>query len=172
MKYLEALQIAEKYKNKLKPYCERIEIAGSIRRKKSEVGDIEIVCIPKTVKQPHGLFENKRVRVMGFITTVNQWEKIKGDPVGGRYTQRLLPEGIKLDIFMVRPENWGLIFAMRIGSEEFSHKVLANGWVRSGYHSKGGMLRDKFGKEKPIYEERELFELINIPYIEPEKRSL
>ncbi len=42
-----ALEIAEKTKELLAPYCERIEIAGSIRRKKPEVKDIELVAIPK-----------------------------------------------------------------------------------------------------------------------------
>ena len=43
MEYNKALEIAEKTKAQLAPYCERIEIAGSIRRKKPDVGDIEIV---------------------------------------------------------------------------------------------------------------------------------
>ena len=30
----------------LAPACERIEIAGSVRREKTDVGDIEIVCTP------------------------------------------------------------------------------------------------------------------------------
>ena len=43
----EAQNIAEKLVDKLRPACERIEIAGSIRRQKAEIGDIEIVAIPK-----------------------------------------------------------------------------------------------------------------------------
>lgn len=47
MKYEDAILIAERVKAELEPHCERIEIAGSIRRKKPEVKDIEIVAIPK-----------------------------------------------------------------------------------------------------------------------------
>lgn len=47
MKHSTALVIAEKIKAQLAPHCDRIEIAGSIRRKKPEVKDIEIVVIPK-----------------------------------------------------------------------------------------------------------------------------
>ena len=32
---------------RLAPYCERIEIAGSIRRKRETVGDIELVAISR-----------------------------------------------------------------------------------------------------------------------------
>lgn len=42
-----AKQIAEALIEELRPYCERISIAGSIRRGKQEVKDIEIVAVPK-----------------------------------------------------------------------------------------------------------------------------
>jgi len=89
MKLEEAQVIAEKTKALLAPYCERIEIAGSIRRKKPDVGDIELVAIPKPYNI--GLFES------GIATEVNQWEKVKGE-LPCKYTQRILPEGIKLDL--------------------------------------------------------------------------
>jgi DNA polymerase/3'-5' exonuclease PolX len=31
----------------LSPVCERIEVAGSVRREKAFVGDIEILCAPR-----------------------------------------------------------------------------------------------------------------------------
>ena len=33
---------------RLEDVCDRIEVAGSIRRRRQFVGDIEILCIPKT----------------------------------------------------------------------------------------------------------------------------
>ncbi len=90
MELYKTLQIAEKVKAQLAPHCERIEIAGSIRRKKPDVGDIEIVAIPKPYNI--GLFES------GIATIVKQWEKVKGE-LPCKYTQRILPEGIKLDLF-------------------------------------------------------------------------
>src|SRR5690348_6628702 len=131
MEYSKAKSIAEKIVSELKPHCERIEIAGSIRRKKPEVKDIEIVAIPK--RYEIGLFET------GIATVVNQWQKVKGE-LPCKYTQRILPEGIKLDLFFAEHENWGLIFAIRTGSAEYSHKVLAAGWVKAGYQSRDGYL--------------------------------
>lgn len=106
----DALEIANRVKNELAPHCYRIEIAGSIRREKPEVKDIEVVCIPHIYDT--GLFES------GIATVVNQWEKVKGELEWGKckYTQRILPEGIKLDLFFATPNNWGLIFAIRTGS--------------------------------------------------------
>ena len=139
----------------LELFCSRIEIAGSIRREKPEVKDIEIVCIPSDIKR--------------FTDVVNSWGKVKGEPTG-KYTQRILPSGIKLDLFMANERNWGLIYAIRTGSAEFSHKVLARGWVKAGYKSINGMLT-KNGKEIECREEEDLFKLIDIPYIEPQKRE-
>jgi DNA polymerase/3'-5' exonuclease PolX len=45
--YPVVLPIAGRIVEALRPYCERIEIAGSLRREKPMVGDIEIVAIPR-----------------------------------------------------------------------------------------------------------------------------
>ena len=162
MEYLKAKKIADSVLQELKPHCERIEIAGSIRRKKANPNDIEIVAIPKPYDVD--LFES------GIATVINQWKKVKGE-LPCKYTQRILPEGIKLDLFFATPENWGLIFAIRTGSAEFSHRVLASGWVKKGYSSKNGILL-KYGTEVPIREERELFELLGIDWVDPVDRTI
>lgn len=161
MKYEVAKQIADNIVLQLKPHCERIEIAGSIRRKKAEVKDIEVVAIPKPFEV--GLFAS------GIAIVVSHWEKVKGE-LPCKYTQRVLPEGIKLDLFFAEPANWGLILAIRTGSAEYSHKVLAAGWVKEGYQSRDGYLwhgRDKYN----CREEIDLFNRIRLKYIEPELRN-
>lgn len=158
----QAQRIAERIKSELAPHCDRIEIAGSIRRKKPEVKDIEIVCIPKPYET--GLFAS------GIAKVVDQWQKVKGD-LPCKYTQRILPDGIKLDMFFAEPENWGLIYAIRTGSAEYSHKVLAAGWVKQGYQSRDGYLwhgRDKYN----CREETDLYNRIGLTWIEPEFRNV
>jgi len=156
-----AENIAQDIVESLRTHCERIEIAGSIRRKKETVKDIEIVAIPKPYET--GLFEN------GIASVVNRWEKVRGE-LPCKYTKRILPEGIKLDLFFAEPGNWGLIFAIRTGSAEFSHKVLATTWVRRGFKSENGFLQ-MGGVRYEILEENDLFALLDIPFIEPENRN-
>lgn len=164
MEYSKALKIAEEIKAELSPYCERIEIAGSIRRKKPDVKDIEIVAIPKPYET--GLFES------GIAKVVNQWQKVKGE-LPCKYTQRILPGGIKLDLFFAVRSNWGLIYAIRTGSAEYSHKVLAVGWVKKGYKSKNGFLvHESSSIYVPVFEEEDLFKRISVPFIKPEFREL
>ena len=156
MENTKALEIAKKIETKLKPFCDKIQIAGSIRRQKANVKDIEIVAIP-----------NDRFQ-LGLI--VNRWKKIRGD-VGGRYLQRVLPEGINLDLFFATENNWGHILAIRTGSAEYSHRVLAIGWVKAGYKSIDGILH-KGSNPIEIREEEDLFRLIGLDYVEPQYREV
>jgi len=163
MKHAQALAIAERVKAQLAPHCERIEIAGSIRRRKADVGDIEIVAIPKPYDV--GLFAS------GIAPIVSEWPKVRGE-LPCKYTRRTLPEGIALDLFLATARNWGLIFAIRTGSADFSHRVLACGWVRNGYASREGMLTDaESGKPLDVCEEADLFRLAGVPWTEPEARA-
>jgi DNA polymerase/3'-5' exonuclease PolX len=160
MEYHYALELAEKYKAMLAPHCDRIEIAGSIRRMKIECRDIELVAIPKPYEI--GLFAS------GIATIVNQWQKVKGE-LPCWYTQRMLPEGIKLDLFFAEPGNFGFQYAIRTGSAEYSHNVLGFGWTNAGYFAEHGYLY-KLGTRHEIREEKDLFDLIGIPFVEPTMR--
>jgi DNA polymerase/3'-5' exonuclease PolX len=168
MKVTVAQKIAEQLKSELLPYCDRIEIAGSIRRSKPEVKDIELVCITK--KEQASLFDLPEMMqpIKEFVDIVNKYERVKGSAIG-KYTQRILPEGIKLDLFTATKDNWGLIYAIRTGSADYSHYILATRWVKLGYISKNGFLH-KDGKIIPVQEEQELFDLLKMPWIEPHKR--
>lgn len=55
MQYLHALRLASTLVKQMGPYCERIEIAGSIRRQRQEVKDIETVSACQ-----HGGFQVRR----------------------------------------------------------------------------------------------------------------
>lgn len=164
MHHHEAQVIAHRVVDMLAPHCKQIAIAGSIRRQKPQVKDIEIVAIPK--EYATGIFG------YGLATIVDEWEKVKGDLVYGktRYTQRILPEGIKLDLFFADEDNWGLIYAIRTGSAEYSHHVLAKTWVRLGYKSVDGYLTRE-GMRIPVPSESHLFNMLGIPWILPRDRE-
>ena len=162
-------QVAKALVNRLEPFCDRIKIAGSIRRKLPLINDIEIVCIPKEVIQKVDLFDSTHFRVLGFGKTLAGLEIIKGDIRAGRYIQLLTPEGIKLDLFTAKPDNWGFIFAIRTGSADFS-KFLASTWVQKGYKGIDGYLTQG-GVKVPIYSEDQLFRLLDLPWAYPEQRN-
>lgn len=129
MKYEEALAIAQDVLEQLRPHCYRCEIAGSIRRKKEEVKDIDIVMIAKPYEI--GLLES------GIATVVNRWEKISGS-LPCKNTRRVLPQGIMLDLFLVNPANWGYMYAIKTGSERYGRCKLGRSWVKQGYKGVDG----------------------------------
>ena len=160
----QAEMIAAKMAAKLRPHCIQIEIAGSVRRKRPTIGDIEIVCVPKP-------YDASPLFASGLATVVNQWPKVRGE-LPCKYTQRRLPEGIALDLFMVEPAGFGLQLAIRTGSAAWSHEVLAKAWVRAGFHSEGGLLRRRDVSVVPVKSERQLFDLISLPWTPPEQREV
>lgn len=125
----------------LKPHCEhnRIHIAGSIRRIKPEVKDIEIVCIPKKQIISRGLFGEEEYEVCtAFINALAAitHETFKGI-IGGRYMQIITNSkncpGIRLDLFMPQPEDYFRMYAIRTGSWEYSKDIIATAWKKKGW---------------------------------------
>lgn len=163
--YKHAKEIADSIVELLSSHCFRCEIAGSIRREKNIIGDIEIVAIPKPYQV--GLFED------GIASIVNQWQKVKGELEFGKckYTQRVLPSGIKLDLFFAEQDNWGNIFLIRTGDWEFSKKFMGVLLPARGYKSEGGYLMNG---DKVVYtpEESDLFLRAGIDYIAPKNRNV
>jgi DNA polymerase/3'-5' exonuclease PolX len=152
MHHAEALSLAEEALNALAPHCERIEIAGSVRRMKPDVKDIEICAIPRMV--PAGLFGDTLEVDPAFCATVNQWPKVKGEPTG-KYTQRVLPGGMKLDLFIATADNWGWQLALRTGSADFNQRVMLPALKARGYVlDEGAIWRD--GQVVPTPEETDL----------------
>lgn len=168
----EACAIADDVITQLSPHCSKLQIAGSIRRRRRTIGDIEIVCLPHA-------YEASPLFPTGIATVVNQWGKIRGE-LPCRYTQRLLPCGMKLDLFMPDPRGYGLQLAIRTGSADWCKKVLAPAWVRAGYRSEGGLLHhvvdsdfpNNWDTTEPTPDEYTLFRLIGLRWVKPEDREV
>lgn len=153
----QATAIAERVKTQLAPHCDRIEIAGSIRRRKPDVGDIEIVAIPKPYDV--GLFAS------GIAPIVSAWPKVRGE-LPCKYTQRTLPDGIALDLFFATRENWGAILLIRTGDSEFSKYMMGWALPAKGYQQKDGYVW-KDDRKIPALEENDVFDFAGLPFIDP-----
>lgn len=145
MKHADALKIAEGWVEGLKSVCERAEIAGSVRRGKDDVKDIEIVAIP-ILKAPRPVFGQKRVCKTLLEQALYELEKNRHiDPVKGgeKYKQFWILAGggihaIKMDLFLVTPPaQWGVQMVIRTGPAEFSRWCVTQ-------ESKGGALPDGY----------------------------
>lgn len=182
MKWAEAKRIADAQVEILRPHCERIEIAGSLRRLKPEVGDIEIVCISKTEKFQDDLFGggDEFYTLVHFLKFKFEAEtgasKIKGKE---KYFQFALPAGINLDIFIVTlPAQLGVLYTIRTGPAEFSHWCVTNsplGALPAGYKvSRGGVyIADEVetGSPIPMPEETDFLNFLGLGWIDPQDRK-
>ena len=161
MELQRARTIAKRLVDRLLPYCERIEIAGSIRREMAEVGDIEIVAIPNDFAD-------------AMLPELLPGARFLKD--GSRYKQIALPEGINLDLFLVRPPNaqWGVIFLLRTGPAEFSHKAVTKkrmgGLLPSDCVVANGRVW-RNGKFIPMPEEEDFLKLLGLPGLAPKERG-
>ena len=161
----------------LAPFCDRIQVAGSVRRRKEVVGDIEFVAIPRYV--PAGLFGDCTANLLWeHLHASDAYRFTKGDHPAGRYYQLALlrDAGVQLDLFLAQPDNWGLTLLVRTGSAAFSTALLARWKRRQGIGraqpgSVDGRLVTGDGRAVPVPEEETVFQLLGLQPVPPERRS-
>lgn len=168
--------------------CERIEIAGSIRRQADDVGDIELVAIPRVVtrREQDGLFGEHEVEVDELRVAIDNLilagtlAPHPGDPKQGQRYAKLLhrESGLQLDLFAVRPPaQWGVIFLIRTGPAHFSQWFVTEARRRAHHVVDGALHRGALGCGSipcdlvSTPEERDVFEALNIAYRPPVLRG-
>lgn len=170
MELEKAKVIAEKIKALLESSCERIEIAGSIRRQKPEVGDIELLAIPRYVAGSDML--DAKIQTLIQLTVLDYRRNKLGSKVYGPKNKLLchLESGIGVDIFSTTEECWPVALVVRTGGKE-TNKRIATAALRKGYqfHAYGRGFSTPTGGIV-CHSEREVFEAAGLPYQEPWER--
>ncbi len=175
---------------KLLPHCERLNTAGSVRRRKAVIHDIELVAIPKLETLSLGLFDTQTQVSPQFTEQVAALGEIRLGRVSGRQMKIELPEGINLDLFLPQPDDYFRQLAIRIGPADYSKNVLAAGWRKIGWcgsdkglrkvtdcqqRASGGKLDwfcvNENAEVHPCWpDEESFFDWINVDWIEPRLR--
>lgn len=154
MKLEDGKKSANDFIKQIRSCCLKIQIAGSIRRGKPEVHDIEICAIPKN------LFRLKEI--------MDRQLYIKGR-FPSKYSQ-IRYQSAKIDIFWCSKDNWGNIYLIRTGPWQFSKWIMGARSRQVGLRQRDGYLWR--GKEKlSCPEERDVFRLLEIGYIKPNLRK-
>jgi DNA polymerase/3'-5' exonuclease PolX len=169
----EADEIASSLILDLLPVCERIQVAGSVRRRQETVGDIELVAIPRC--EPTGLFGDQRTNALwAHLHASGAYHFIKGDHPDGRYYQLALTADpdLHVDVFLAQLDNW----LVRTGSAAFSTAILARwkwlqGLGREQSGSVNGRLVTRSGQVVPTPEEETIFHLLGMEPLAPERRT-
>lgn len=194
----QALRTANRLVEILTPVTDRIHIAGSIRRMRKEVKDIEIVCQPKKVykKDPTSLFdEGEWIVSPDFDHALSTFtHEIQKGKTSGRYMKILLKNNQPLDLFMPAPDDYFRQLVIRTGSADYVHNVIATGWNKLGWCGVSGQgvrlmaeCTSKVGTDgkitwvctnpnptrPPVWQsEEEFFTWLQVPYTPPECREI
>jgi len=165
--------------------CERWSIAGSIRRKKADVSDIEIVYAGRVERReipdqllPHSqlvnLMDEEINKLVGSGILDFRLNK-NGRPIGFGPQNKFLVHaatGIPLDLFSCSLENWWNVLTCRTGSKASNERV-SNAALGRGYHWRtGGPGFEDMSDDViiPVYSEEEVFAFVGLPYLPPDKR--
>ncbi|MBA7676227.1 hypothetical protein ES703_84468 [subsurface metagenome] len=170
MELEKAKVIAEKLKSLLTPVCEKIEVAGSIRRQKLEVGDIELLCIPRYVVGVDQL--DREIGALMIQGILGHRRNKRGSRIYGPKNKLLVHiNGIGVDIFSTDANCWPVSLVVRTGGKETNMRIaraaLRKGWH---FHAYGSGFSTPDG-EIVCGSEREVFEAVGLPYQEPWERS-
>ena len=154
MKLNEALKLSSDIIKILHPLCKRIEIAGSIRRKKAEVHDVDIVLIPKPLVDIVGFLQNK----LG----------VKVEKRGSRIISLKIND-IGIDLNLATKENFTPLLLFRTGSWQHNQKLATKAKRLGLKFSPYGVFED--GKRIDDNTEEGIFSVLGEDYVPPEERD-
>jgi hypothetical protein len=192
--YQQARDIAERLADRIRPGCDRLEIVGSVKRAdKAECHDIEMLVIANE-KAPRPVFGQKIIHhtmldmVLYELCESGTLKFVKGKD---RLRQYAIVEArtvnpFKLELYIVRPETWGIQNVIRTGPSLFSHRFVTNRsatcFVRETGQTWRGLLPDEFkyvrGETKimrgtdvlSLPEEADAIALLGMGWIGPKNR--
>lgn len=163
-------RLAERIVAELAPFCSAIQVAGSIRRRRPFVGDVDIVCLPHP-GQTLALVARARL-----ATTLVR---------GGAQEQVLrLRDGTQLDLWIAnqptadlldaRPTNFGSLLLCRTGSREFNIWLIEHA-KRMGlkWNPHHGVFRSTGNRSDCLASatEEDIFRILDLDFIPPERRE-
>jgi DNA polymerase/3'-5' exonuclease PolX len=153
--------------------------AGSLRRLRPDVGDIELVVIPRFAASLLPDVPGASLLELELAAWAGQGRLLPAGPNRGaalkKYYIPALGCGFKLEINISDPQRWPVELAIKTGSAEFSHKLVthrAHGGYLPGHCRIGnGWQVWEGGYRRGFAEEREFIEWICGKWIEPVDRD-
>ncbi len=132
--------------------------AGSLRRMKETVGDIDLLV---TSTEP-------AAAVKAFTGLRQAAEVLERGPTRAAIRHR---EGIRVDLRVVEPECFGAALAYFTGSKQHNIRIREMGMKRGLKINEYGVFRDKSGRRVAGATEEEIYAAVGLPWIPPELRE-
>jgi DNA polymerase/3'-5' exonuclease PolX len=181
----EARAIADQLVALIALSCERIVVAGSIRREAADCGDIDLVCEPKVEPlvdmfgEPTGEsidHLHDRLCDLERLGTIGKRRNALGQASWGRQLKRATYRDLSVDVQVVTDrDSWGFWLLIRTGPALFNKALVTPRWqgglLPPGFEVKDGFKLYRGGGRIPTPREEDVFEAIGIPYLDPSARS-
>ena len=181
--FAEGLAIAREFAKLFEGCAERWTIAGSLRRRRPEIGDVEHVVIPTLgeVTLPGEMFPRTGsllwAKLEQLLAAGDVEKATYGETLSNRWGEKyrgVLYKGMKHEIFTADANNWGPILAIRTGPAEFSEELVTRLKGAGRLRMEGGYLKYQHGPNagtvRPCTNEAEFLTLCGRQWIEPEDR--
>jgi len=160
MKFEEATPRAVLVVQTIEHLCDKIVIAGSLRRQKPDVNDIDIVLIPQTPWYWPATIANLLRDQLGMKIIQAGPELI---------TLGFSEVDLPVDLYRARPETWGVLLLIRTGSIDHNIKLCSKAREMGLMLSAAkGVIKE--GKVIASRTEQEIFKALEMEYVPPEKR--
>jgi len=176
----------EQLRGLLAPGCDRIEEAGSIRREKATVKDIEFVIVPRAEPVPVGpvdMFGQAQAVMTAFDLLLSELTEAGVlEPASRNLGSRLKKfwirlEGwqkpVKVELYLTTPGQWGYIYMLRTGPDSFNRKWVTpqakGGQLPEGYTCGGGWIKQN-GVALETPEEADVFRILGWEFVSPKER--
>lgn len=175
----DAVRSAEDFARLILPACERYMVAGSVRRQKPEVGDIEHVAISKVGEfvpdgamfQTTGYLLLHRLDELRAAGTIEAQVKIDGRTRWGDRYRACVYQGRVHEVFLATDDNWGAILAIRTGPAELSQDAVTRIKMRGRLRQQDGYLVYQNGGERyPCATEEAFFGAAGMECVPPQDR--
>ncbi len=180
MKLAMAEELAGKLIERLGPVCERIEVAGSVRRRRPEPHDLEFVLMPVMESRAVDLFDTRpapaveRILDEMIAAKTMAWDsQVKRN--GPRYKRLVhVGTGATIELYFAHPDNWGVHWAIRTGPGDFNRTLVTRiswqGAMPLDMAMKDGFLWRR-GVQIETPSEEQFFAEIGVPCWYPEMRT-
>jgi len=166
-----ARPVAERIASQLSECCDRVEIAGSLRRCKRYVGDIELLVIPKATL----LFDVFEIQLQSLISqgVLDYRFNCRGSRVYGAKNKLLVhvPSGIGVDIFSTDMMCWPVSLVVRTGGK-ITNQRISMAAIKRGmrFHAYGSGFTMPDGTYYVCETEEDVFNAVGLPYLQPCER--
>lgn len=178
------LCVARMLVHALKPVTERLIVAGSLRRGRQDIGDVEVLFIPtfREERDPNDMFARRKVDLAdrairemlrsGLLELRTHKNNTTSYGPKNKYL-RHIATGMPVDLFTADEKNWHNYLVCRTGPAESNTRIATaareRGWRWKPYGA--GFVRLDNGDTHRVTSEEDVFRFVGLPYLPPTERT-